>query len=156
MQMNASTRSLILNNSCSPSRIPRSVLFWRCAYQQSTLDQNPTEAELEKCCHRIGFDVFLPIMQMVSRGTDGNTAEDLTESLRHFDKDSSSSITSTELSLLTESASVYNILSVILWASVKLKCVWSVQRILKNLHLNFLSGSLRWKSSARLKKFNLN
>ena len=46
---------------------------------------------------RIGFDVFLPIMQTVSKNRCKDTAEDFIEGLRHFDKDGSGFISSAEL-----------------------------------------------------------
>ena len=89
------------------------------------MGQNPTEAEVKKCCNqlrqgqfmnsicehflnrfnrnclgiddRIGFDVFLPIMQTVSKNRCTDTAEDFIEGLRHFDKDGSGYISSAEL-----------------------------------------------------------
>ncbi|XP_053214227.1 myosin-2 essential light chain-like [Panonychus citri] len=67
------------------------------------LGQNPTEAEVKKCCNqlrpddRIGFDVFLPILQTVSKNRCTDTAEDFIEGLRHFDKDGSGVISSAEL-----------------------------------------------------------
>jgi len=67
------------------------------------LGQNPTEAEVKKCCSqlkpddRIGFDVFLPILQTVCKSRCTDTAEDFIEGLRHFDKDGSGYIRSAEL-----------------------------------------------------------
>jgi len=67
------------------------------------LGQNPTEAEVKKCCSqskqddRIGFDVFLPILQTISKNKCTDTAEDFIEGLRHFDKDGSGYISSAEL-----------------------------------------------------------
>jgi myosin light chain 6 len=67
------------------------------------LGQNPTEAEVKKCCNqlkpddRIGFDVFLPILQTVCKSRCTDTAEDFIEGLRHFDKDGSGYISSAEL-----------------------------------------------------------
>lgn len=46
---------------------------------------------------RIGFDVFLPILQTVSKNRCTDTAEDFIEGLRHFDKDGSGVISSAEL-----------------------------------------------------------
>lgn len=46
---------------------------------------------------RIGFDVFLPILQTVSKNRCTDTAEDFVEGLRHFDKDNSGVISSAEL-----------------------------------------------------------
>lgn len=67
------------------------------------LGQNPTEAEVKKCStslkpdDRIGFEVFLPILQAVSKNRTTDTAEDFIEGLRHFDKDGSGYISSAEL-----------------------------------------------------------
>jgi len=66
------------------------------------LGQNPTEAEVKKCCHqlkeeRITFEVFLPILQTVSKNRSTDTAEDFIEGLRHFDKDGNGYISSAEL-----------------------------------------------------------
>jgi len=67
------------------------------------LGQNPTEAEVKKCCHqhkpdeRISFEVFLPILQTVSKSRSTDTAEDFIEGLRHFDKDGNGYISSAEL-----------------------------------------------------------
>lgn len=67
------------------------------------LGQNPTEAEVKKCCpqqkpdERIGFEVFLPILQTVSKNRSTDTAEDFIEGLRHFDKDGNGYISSAEL-----------------------------------------------------------
>jgi len=58
---------------------------------------------VKKCAHqhkpdeRINFEVFLPIMQMVSKNRSHDTAEDFTEGLRHFDKDGNGYISSAEL-----------------------------------------------------------
>lgn len=67
------------------------------------LGQNPTEAEVKKCCNqhkpddRITFDVFLPILQAICKSKSTNSAEDFIEGLRHFDKDGSGYISSAEL-----------------------------------------------------------
>jgi len=67
------------------------------------LGQNPTEAEVKKCCtnlkpdDRVGFDVFLPILQAISKNKTTDTADDFIEGLRHFDKDGSGYISSAEL-----------------------------------------------------------
>ncbi|UYV69561.1 MYL6 [Cordylochernes scorpioides] len=85
------------------------------------LGQNPTEAEVKKCCiqlkpatvrswcwlvvtltvdgveERISFEVFLPILHTVSRNRSTDTAEDFIEGLRHFDKDGNGYISSAEL-----------------------------------------------------------
>ncbi|KAH6930241.1 hypothetical protein HPB50_012253 [Hyalomma asiaticum] len=67
------------------------------------LGQNPTEADVKKCCHqlrpdeRISFDVFLPILQTISKNRSTDTAEDFIEGLRHFDKDGNGYISSAEL-----------------------------------------------------------
>jgi len=67
------------------------------------LGQNPTEGEVKKCSNqlkpdeRIGFEVFLPILQTISKNRSTDTAEDFIEGLRHFDKDGSGYISSAEL-----------------------------------------------------------
>lgn len=67
------------------------------------LGQNPTEAEVRKCCNqfkpeeRITFEVFLPILQAISKNRCTDQAEDFIEGLRHFDKDGSGYISSAEL-----------------------------------------------------------
>lgn len=67
------------------------------------LGQNPTESEVKKCTHqlkpdeRISFEVFLPIYQAISKARSGDTANDLIEGLRHFDKDASGYISTAEL-----------------------------------------------------------
>jgi len=67
------------------------------------LGQNPTEAEVSKCCQqhkpddRISFEVFLPILQTVNKNRGSETAEDFVEGLRHFDKDGNGYISSPEL-----------------------------------------------------------
>lgn len=67
------------------------------------LGQNPTEGEVKKCSaqhkpdERISFEVFLPILQTISKNRCTDTAEDFIEGLRHFDKDGSGYISSAEL-----------------------------------------------------------
>lgn len=67
------------------------------------LGQNPTEADVKKCClqhnqdARISFEVFLPILQSVSAKRNTDSAEDFIEGLRHFDKDGNGYISSAEL-----------------------------------------------------------
>ncbi|CAG0881568.1 unnamed protein product [Cyprideis torosa] len=67
------------------------------------LGQNPTEAEVKKLTtqlrsdERIGFEVFLPILQSISKNRRSETAEDFIEGLRHFDKDGNGYISSAEL-----------------------------------------------------------
>ncbi|KAH9506697.1 myosin light chain cytoplasmic [Dermatophagoides farinae] len=67
------------------------------------LGQNPTENDVKKCSsqlkpdERIGFEVFLPILQTISKSRSTDTAEDFIEGLRHFDKDGSGYISSAEL-----------------------------------------------------------
>lgn len=46
---------------------------------------------------RIGFEVFLPILQTISKNRSTDTAEDFIEGLRHFDKDGNGFISSAEL-----------------------------------------------------------
>ncbi|KAG9510807.1 Myosin-2 essential light chain, partial [Fragariocoptes setiger] len=65
--------------------------------------QNPTEAEVRKCCSqfkpddRITFEMFLPILQAISKNRCTDRAEDFIEGLRHFDKDGSGYISSAEM-----------------------------------------------------------
>ena len=84
------------------------------------MGQNPTEGEVKKCAaqhkpgktiewfaennpndyftdERIDFEVFLPILQSISKNRATDTAEDFIEGLRHFDKDGSGYISSAEL-----------------------------------------------------------
>lgn len=67
------------------------------------LGQNPTEADVKRLSHqhrpeeRISFEVFLPILQTISRQSNGDTADDFIEGLRHFDKDGNGYISSAEL-----------------------------------------------------------
>ena len=67
------------------------------------LGQNPTEAEVKRCSsqlkpdQRISFEVFLPILQTISKSKTSDTAADFIEGLRHFDKDGSGYISSAEL-----------------------------------------------------------
>uniref|UniRef100_A0A2P2HZ24 Myosin-2 essential light chain-like n=1 Tax=Hirondellea gigas TaxID=1518452 RepID=A0A2P2HZ24_9CRUS len=67
------------------------------------LGQNPTEADVKRLSHqhrpdeRISFEVFLPILQTISRQNPGDTADDFIEGLRHFDKDGNGYISSAEL-----------------------------------------------------------
>ncbi|XP_037068325.1 myosin-2 essential light chain-like [Pollicipes pollicipes] len=67
------------------------------------LGQNPTEAEVKKLCQshrpedRINFEVFLPIMQTITKQKSADTADDFIEGLRHFDKEGNGYISSAEL-----------------------------------------------------------
>merc|ERR1712002_282540 len=67
------------------------------------LGQNPTEADVKKYSQqlraedRISFEVFLPILQAISKQSSGDTADDFIEGLRHFDKDGNGYISSAEL-----------------------------------------------------------
>lgn len=67
------------------------------------LGQNPTESDVKKVCQqhrpdeRINFEVFLPILQTISKSRPADTAEDFIEGLRHFDKDGNGYISSAEL-----------------------------------------------------------
>lgn len=67
------------------------------------LGQNPTEADIKKCSDqlkpedRIGFDVFMPIMQTVTKNKAKYTSDEFVEGLRHFDNDGSGYISSAEL-----------------------------------------------------------
>lgn len=46
---------------------------------------------------RVNFEVFLPILQAISKNRSADTAEDFIEGLRHFDKDGNGYISSAEL-----------------------------------------------------------
>lgn len=67
------------------------------------MGQNPTEADISKCVEsldpkgRIGWEVFLPILQSVMKSNKGYTFDDIAEGLRHFDTDGSGYINAAEL-----------------------------------------------------------
>ncbi|XP_069120467.1 myosin-2 essential light chain-like [Argopecten irradians] len=67
------------------------------------LGQNPTEHEVKKCGYsnnpdaRVSFEVFIPILQTISKNRDQATLEDYIEGLKMFDKDQNGFITSAEL-----------------------------------------------------------
>ncbi|KAL5010706.1 hypothetical protein ScPMuIL_013011 [Solemya velum] len=67
-----------------------------------SLGQNPTEEEIAKCGYnqnpdaRISFEVFLPIVQTISRKREPTCEEDMVEGLRMFDKDQCGYIGSAE------------------------------------------------------------
>jgi myosin light chain 6 len=67
------------------------------------MGQNPTEAEVRKCGYqndmdtRISFEMFLPILQTISKNRDHPTADDFVEGFRVFDKDQNGTISSAEL-----------------------------------------------------------
>jgi len=67
------------------------------------MEQNPTEAEVRKCGYdkdpecRISFEVFLPILQTVSKNRDTSTLDDFIEGFRVFDKEQNGTINSAEL-----------------------------------------------------------
>jgi len=46
---------------------------------------------------RVNFEVFLPILQAISKNRSADTGEDFIEGLRHFDKDGNGYISSAEL-----------------------------------------------------------
>lgn len=79
------------------------------------LGQNPTESDVKKLTHnhrpeeRVNFEVFLPILQAISKNRSADTAEDFIEGLRHFDKDGNGYISSAELRhlLTTLGKSIY-------------------------------------------------
>lgn len=68
-----------------------------------SLGQNPCEADLRKCGYagnpdaRISFEVFLPILQTISRNKEQNRPDEFIEAFRMFDKEQSGCITSAEL-----------------------------------------------------------
>lgn len=67
------------------------------------MGQNPTEAQIARCVEtldpkgRIGWEVFLPILQSVIKANKNYTFDDIAEGLRHFDNDSSGYINAAEL-----------------------------------------------------------
>ncbi|CDW61150.1 Myosin-2 essential light chain [Trichuris trichiura] len=68
------------------------------------LGQNPTEAEIEKCCAnwpdtevRITFEDFLPILHTVIKNRVPQSEEKIIEGLSHFDKEGSGYISVAEL-----------------------------------------------------------
>jgi len=67
------------------------------------MGQNPTEAEVRKCGYhndpecRISFEMFLPILQTVSKNRDTSTLDDFIEGFRVFDKEQNGTINSAEL-----------------------------------------------------------
>ena len=46
---------------------------------------------------RVNFEVFLPIMQTITKQKSADTADDFIEGLRHFDKEGNGYISSAEL-----------------------------------------------------------
>ncbi|CAK5067235.1 unnamed protein product [Meloidogyne enterolobii] len=68
------------------------------------LGQNPTEAEIQKCCEnwtnpeaRISFEEFVPIYQAVSKNSGQFTKEQFVEGLSHFDREGNGTIAVAEL-----------------------------------------------------------
>uniref|UniRef100_A0A915NWB3 EF-hand domain-containing protein n=2 Tax=Meloidogyne TaxID=189290 RepID=A0A915NWB3_9BILA len=68
------------------------------------LGQNPTEAEIHKCCEnwtnpeaRISFEEFVPIYQAVSKNSGQFTKEQFVEGLSHFDREGNGTIAVAEL-----------------------------------------------------------
>ncbi|KAK6102644.1 myosin, putative [Brugia malayi] len=68
------------------------------------LGQNPTEAEIQKCCShwtdpetRITFEDFVPIYQSVNKCRENHTLEEFVEGLSHFDKEGNGLINIAEL-----------------------------------------------------------
>ncbi|CAG2174013.1 unnamed protein product [Oppiella nova] len=67
------------------------------------LGQNPTEADIKKCCEiykpedRISFETFMPIMQTIVKNRKKYSVDEFVEGLRHFDNDGSGYISSAEL-----------------------------------------------------------
>ncbi|KAG0728607.1 Myosin-2 essential light chain [Chionoecetes opilio] len=69
---------------------------------RSAVQTQDSDDTLMACCkqawnERISFEVFLPIMQTISRQRPIDTADDFIEGLRHFDKDGNGYISSAEL-----------------------------------------------------------
>nr|CAD2140487.1 unnamed protein product [Meloidogyne enterolobii]CAD2191839.1 unnamed protein product [Meloidogyne enterolobii] len=94
------------------------------------LGQNPTEAEIHKCCEnwtnpeaRISFEEFVPIYQAVSKNSGQFTKEQFVEGLSHFDREGNGTIAVAELKhLLTTLGNVS--------AMRKLNNFWLVMRSL--------------------------
>lgn len=69
----------------------------------STPLQNPTEAEIAKCCgnyageSRLSFEDFLPIYQTINKEKESHTCDEFIEGLSHFDKEGSGLINVAEL-----------------------------------------------------------
>ncbi|CAI4226620.1 unnamed protein product [Auanema sp. JU1783] len=67
------------------------------------LGQNPTEAEISRCCAnfdkeaRLTFEDFVPIFQTVSKVRGKHTPEEFVEGLAHFDKEGNGLINVAEL-----------------------------------------------------------
>ncbi|KJH50518.1 transcription initiation factor IID, subunit [Dictyocaulus viviparus] len=67
------------------------------------LGQNPTEAEIGRCCAayekeaRLSFEDFVPIYQSVSKNREKHTVEEFVEGLSHFDKEGNGLINVAEL-----------------------------------------------------------
>ncbi|EPB76202.1 EF hand [Ancylostoma ceylanicum] len=67
------------------------------------LGQNPTEAEISRCCGsyekeaRLSFEDFVPIFQSVSKNREKHTVEEFVEGLSHFDKEGNGLINVAEL-----------------------------------------------------------
>lgn len=93
-----------------------------------SLGQNPTEAEIQKCCDhwknsgknfilfyfthfldtRISFEDFVPIYQTVNKSRSPHTMEQFIEGLSHFDREGNGTIAVAELRhLLTTLGKVY-------------------------------------------------
>jgi len=68
------------------------------------LGQNPTEADIKKCCAnwhhddaRISFEEFLPIYQTIIKNKEDHSLEEFVEGLSHFDKEGNGFISIAEL-----------------------------------------------------------
>lgn len=67
------------------------------------LGQNPTEAEIGRCCAaydkeaRLSFEDFVPIFQSISKNREKHTVEEFVEGLSHFDKEGNGLINVAEL-----------------------------------------------------------
>ncbi|VDM58402.1 unnamed protein product [Angiostrongylus costaricensis] len=67
------------------------------------LGQNPTEAEIGRCCAayekeaRLSFEDFVPIFQSVSKNREKHSVEEFVEGLSHFDKEGNGLINVAEL-----------------------------------------------------------
>ncbi|CAD6185985.1 unnamed protein product [Caenorhabditis auriculariae] len=67
------------------------------------LGQNPTEADIARCCSsyekdaRLSFEDFVPIFKSVNKNREDHTVEEFVEGLSHFDKEGNGLINVAEL-----------------------------------------------------------